>query len=40
MPPLEFGSQKQLFIDDVVIDEAVGVRRNLNQPAKYVGNPS
>ena len=39
MPPLEFGSQKQLFIDDVVIDEAVGVRRNLNQPAKYVGNP-
>ena len=39
MPPLDFGSQKQLFIDDVVIDEAVGVRRNLNQPAKYVGNP-
>ena len=34
MPPLKFGSQKQLFID-----EAVGVRRNLNQPAKYVGNP-
>ena len=39
MPPLEFGSQKQLFIDDLVIDEAVGVRRNLNQPAKFVGNP-
>ena len=39
MPPLEFGSPKQLFIDDLAIDEAVGVRRNLNQPAKYVGNP-
>ena len=39
MPPLEFGGQKQLFIDDLVIDEAVGVRRNLNQPDKYVGNP-
>ena len=39
MQPLEFGAQKQLFIDDLVIDEAVGVTRNLNQPAKYVGNP-
>ena len=39
MQPLEFGTQKQLFIDDLVIEEALGVTRNLNQPAKYVGNP-
>ena len=36
---VEVGSNKQLFIDDLVIDETVGVARNLNQPAKYVGNP-
>ena len=36
---IEVNSKKQLFIDDLVIDEAVGVVRNLNQPAKYVGNP-
>lgn len=37
--PIEVGSKKQLFIDDLVIDETVGVTRNLNQPAKYAGNP-
>ena len=36
---IEIGSKKQLFIDDLVIDETVGVTRNLNQPSKYVGNP-
>ena len=36
---LEVGSQRQLFIDDLLIDEAQGVVRTLNQPAKYVGNP-
>ena len=37
--PLRLGTQKQLFIDDLVVDETAGVTRNLNQPAKYVGNP-
>ena len=36
---LDVGTKKQLFIDDLVIDETRGVTRNLNQPAKYVGNP-
>ena len=36
---IEVGTRKQLFIDDLVIDETVGVVRTLNQPAKYVGNP-
>ena len=36
---LEIGAKKQLFIDDFLIDETLGVCRNLNQPAKYVGNP-
>ena len=36
---MEIGTKKQLFIDDLVIDEVHGVTRNLNQPAKYVGNP-
>ena len=39
MHPIEVGSKKQLFIDDLVIDEMAGVTRNLNQPAKYAGNP-
>ena len=30
---------RQLFIDDHIIDETHGVVRTLNQPAKYVGNP-
>ena len=36
---LKIGAKKQLFIDDFLIDETLGVCRNLNQPAKYVGNP-
>ena len=36
---LKIGANKQLFIDDLLIDETLGVCRNLNQPAKYVGNP-
>jgi hypothetical protein len=36
---LDVGTKKQLFIDDLVIDETRGVTRNLNQPAKYAGNP-
>ena len=36
---LEIGAKKQLFIDDLLIDQALGVCRTLNQPAKYVGNP-
>ena len=31
---LDIGTKKQLFIDDLVIDETRGVTRNLNQPAK------
>ena len=37
--PLEIGRDRQLFIDDHVIDRTDGVVRTLNQPAKYVGNP-
>ena len=36
---IEVGNKKQLFVDDFVTEEAVGVERNLNQPSKYVGNP-
>ncbi|SVE07021.1 uncharacterized protein METZ01_LOCUS459875, partial [marine metagenome] len=36
---LDVGTKKQLFIDDLVIDETRGVTRNLNQPDKYAGNP-
>ena len=37
--PLEIGTNKQLFIDDYIIDHTLGVVRTLNQPAKYIGNP-
>ena len=37
--PLEFGTVRQLFIDDGVIDETRGVVKTLNQPVKYAGNP-
>ncbi len=33
------GTQKQLFVDDYIVEETRGVRRTLNQPAKYAGNP-
>ena len=36
---LKFGTQKQLFIDNLIIDETTKVELNLNQPRKYVGNP-
>lgn len=36
---VEVGTSKQLFIDDLIVDETRGVTRTLNQPAKYVGNP-
>ena len=36
---VEIGTQRQLFIDDHMIEESHGVSRVLNQPAKYVGNP-
>jgi len=37
--PLDIGTQKQLFIDDYIVDDIRGATRSLNQPAKYVGNP-
>ena len=36
---IEVGKQKQLFVDDFVIDDTRGVTQTLNQPTKYVGNP-
>ena len=33
------GSTKQLFVDEAIIEEMVGVERRMNQPAKYAGNP-
>ena len=37
--PLKIGAQKQLFVDDYVVDRTDGVARTLNQPTKYAGNP-
>ena len=36
---LELSGNRQLFIDDRVIEEARGVEKVLHQPAKYGGNP-
>ncbi len=36
---VEVGTQKQLFLDDYIVEETSDVRRMLNQPAKYTGNP-
>ncbi len=33
------GTQKQFFVDDFIIEEMDGLRRVLNQPVKYEGNP-
>lgn len=33
------GSNRQLFIDDHMIEESQAVARVLNQPSKYIGNP-
>ena len=30
---------RQLFLDDVMIEQMDGLRRFLHQPEKYVGNP-
>ena len=37
--PIDIASAKQLFIDDLVVEEMNGVTRTLNQPVKYEGNP-
>ena len=36
---LQVGTTKQLFLDDLIIDEQCDVDRTLHQPAKYAGNP-
>lgn len=36
---LQVGTTKQLFLDDLIIDEQCDVDRILHQPAKYAGNP-
>ena len=36
---VDVDTSKQLFIDDLIVDESRGVSRTLNQPAKYAGNP-
>ena len=36
---LDIGTTRQLFIDDLIVDESRGVVRTLNQPVKYAGNP-
>lgn len=33
------GADKELFIDDHIVEETREVQRTLNQPAKYTGNP-
>lgn len=37
--PIAIGSQKQLFVDDVIIERMDNLKRVLNQPQKYSGNP-
>ncbi len=36
---LEIGTQKQLFLDDYVIEKMDGLKRIVNQPQRYPGNP-
>ena len=36
---IDIAGARQLFIDDLIIEEMTGVARTLNQPAKYQGNP-
>ena len=36
---LEIGQEKQLFIDDYIIESFEGVSKTLNQPVKYETNP-
>jgi hypothetical protein len=37
--PISIGRQKQLLVDDYIIERMDGVKRTLNQPRKYGGNP-
>jgi hypothetical protein len=37
--PIEIAGARQLFMDDLVIEEMNGVTRAINQPVKYQGNP-
>ena len=37
--PLDIGHDRQLFIDDYIVESLDGVSRKLNQPAKYNANP-
>lgn len=37
--PIKIGRQKQLFVDDYVIERMDNLTRTLNQPEKYRGNP-
>ena len=37
--PIALAGNRQLFIDDLIIEEMNGVTRTLNQPTKYQGNP-
>ena len=37
--PMTIGQEKQLFIDDYVVDSLAGVCRTLNQPVKHAANP-
>ncbi len=37
--PLEIGSHSQLFIDDHIVESAVGVHRQLHRPTRHEGNP-
>ncbi|MBI83852.1 MAG: hypothetical protein CMJ81_11690 [Planctomycetaceae bacterium] len=37
--PLFIGTRRQLFVDDVIIQQLNGASRTLHQPARYAGNP-
>ena len=37
--PLDIAGQRQLFIDDHIVEETYRVTRSLHQPTKYAGNP-
>jgi len=36
---IEIGNQKQLFVDDHIIEQMDNLKRVMNQPKKYPGNP-
>ena len=37
--PLKIGKQKQLFVDNYIVEQMDGVHKTLNQPKKHPGNP-